>query len=189
MQKLIVFSDVHGNERIFDYLDKQYPDEVKICLGDCQLDQLFIEEHMDDYIFVRGNSDIHFRSKMNELHTYKGITILNRSSDNIVPTEIMIECENMKILVCHGHLIVKEIEDHRKEKGADLVLVGHTHHFDIQLDKKDIVRVINPGCSNAHKVRDIDANWNRKRPSYVELVLDNGKILEVEKMEFPKELD
>lgn len=188
MQKLIVFSDVHKKIEILDYLRNKYSDNVKICLGDCEMNESDYENYLDDFIFVRGNSDKHFRSEMKKTNTYEGIKVLERSSDNLVPTEMLIKCEKMKLLLCHGHMIVKNTNDYRKDKKADVLLMGHTHHFEIGLDDKDVVRVINPGCSNSRKVRDVDANWEKKPPSYIELVLDNGNIAEIAKMEYPKEL-
>lgn len=187
MQKLIVFSDVHKKVEILDYLRNKYSEDVKICLGDCEMEEEDYQKYLDDFIFVRGNSDTRFHTTYDKQNTYQGIKVLDRSSDNLVPNEMLIKCEKMKLLLCHGHMIVKDTNEYRKDKKADLLLMGHTHHFEIGLDDHDVVRVINPGCSNSRKVRDIDVNWEKKPPSYVELVLDNGEVKEISKKEYPEE--
>lgn len=187
MKKLIVFSDMHGRYDIFEYLVKTYPDEVLVCLGDCEMNQNFYEENIEKCIFVRGNSDVHYPVHQENPQKYDGIKILERSTKNLVPKEILIECEGMKILLTHGHMFVKDPNLYRQEKGADLLLKGHSHHFKIDLDDEDNARVIDPGCSNARKVRDTDSNWNRKPPSYIELILDNGNIVEVNQKYYPEE--
>lgn len=188
MQKLIVFSDIHKKVEILDYLKNKYKDDVKICLGDCEINEDQYLMYLDDFIFVHGNSDIHFKKEIDKKFEYEDIKILEKSSDNLIPDEMLIKCEKLKILLCHGHRIVKSVNEYRKDKKADLLLMGHTHHFEIGYDSKDVIRFVNPGCSNARRVRDVNVNWERNPPTYVELTLDNGEIIDVSKMEYPKKL-
>jgi len=112
--KFIVMSDTHGNTSYAEKLIKKYKNNIKkvIHLGDVVKDALYLKNRFNDIEFeiVRGNNDW--------------------TSD--FPAEKVIEVDNKKILLTHGHMYgVKHdyglLVNHAKLLRVDACLFGHTH--------------------------------------------------------------
>ena len=109
--KLLVFSDSHGSCRIMaDIIKKENPDIV-IHLGDTVRDIKAVEPLFEGvrFYYVPGNNDYGY---------------LN----NYIETEI----GEKKFFICHGHQFrvksgLHAIMEYAKQKGADILLFGHTH--------------------------------------------------------------
>lgn len=101
--------------------------DVVLHLGDNVSDVEIIKKEIGkDVIFVKGNCDIERSAKVEQL----------------------IELENKKILMTHGHEYgvkssLLNLNYRAKELGADIALYGHSHIASIE--KHDGVWFVNPG--------------------------------------------
>lgn len=110
--KILVMSDTHGHKtNIARALQKFHDVDCIIHLGDYVRDAEYIKKLIDKKVYsVKGNCDI----------------------SDIAKQEIMLTVEGKRILALHGHqLRVKDtllpLGLYAMQKGADLVLFGHTH--------------------------------------------------------------
>lgn len=111
--KILVFSDSHGYyNRILTIINKYHDIDMIIHCGDILNDCLSISKLINKKIkmfYVIGNNDY----------------------APTEPKELIIETDNKKLFVTHGHLYgVKTGLDSLRQKvkdGFDLVIYGHTH--------------------------------------------------------------
>lgn len=150
--KIIVVSDSHGADNSFiDVLEENKDATHLFFLGDGEKDfetARYYSPHLNFYA-VRGNCDLF--SDLND----QAVAVLG----------------GKKIFYTHGHLFgVKSgygyIEAKGKEKGADIVLFGHTH---IRLmEERDGIILMNPGslhsgCYGIIEIENGKINCKTKR--------------------------
>ncbi len=131
MTKLLVLSDSHRNvSAMVQACRLEKPDRI-IHLGDHFKDALELQRQFPDIPLdaVRGNCDFERE-----------------------PEEKLILVDGKKIFLCHGHQYhVKEsylsLEYAAREKGADIVLFGHTHR--ILEEQHNHLFMLNPGSIGA----------------------------------------
>ncbi|MFI3251521.1 MAG: YfcE family phosphodiesterase [bacterium] len=119
--KIIFFSDLHND---IDSLERLVSREEGIfyCLGDSELSNEQLKKY--NIISVKGNCD------------------------NIqLPNELIIEIENKKVLLTHGHMFnvkftLNNLYYHTKSSMCNIVIFGHTHR--ITKVEEDIT-MYNPG--------------------------------------------
>ncbi len=136
MKKILVLSDIHGISSRAVHALRTHPEYGTVCfLGDgIRQISLLKKEHPRTWHIVRGNCDL--------------------SSDGDYPEEALIEAEGNRIFLTHGHrYFVKRGEDHllaaAAERGADIVLYGHTHIPAAHYDAAHGVYLFNPGSIGA----------------------------------------
>ena len=129
--KILVVSDTHYSYRnLMRTVEMEDPDRI-FHLGDALGKELLIEaESGVPVTVVRGNCD----------------------SDISIPSEVIEEVGNHKALLTHGHYYgvgtsVAELDrliEAAKDKGADMVMYGHTH---VPLYEKNYkgITILNPG--------------------------------------------
>ncbi|MCL2082375.1 MAG: metallophosphoesterase [Oscillospiraceae bacterium] len=113
---ITVFSDSHGfTDTMTSVLQRNPPEAsgVFIHLGDFSRDAAVLRP-FGEVFSVRGNSDEY------------------ASHDRTIPSRLLTEYEGVKILACHGHMHgvkagLERLFSEGKEKGADVILFGHTH--------------------------------------------------------------
>lgn len=125
--KIVVVSDNHRDTvTLAQILEREKESNLWIHCGDSQFDKG--NSLLEKFTVVQGNTDHAFFQK-----------------------EQVIECENVKVLVSHGHLYhidftIDEIVASAQMQGATVALHGHTHiPRDVFVDG---VRVINPGSTS-----------------------------------------
>lgn len=146
--KLVVFSDVHGDESVVNrILDWNQDSDYFISLGDTELPQDFLLHN--DIVMIKGN--------------YRG--------DAGFVFERVLEVENLKIFMTHGHKfnVHKSLDKLAKlaiTEGYDLVLFGHTHILEtIKISK---VQFLNPGSCASPR--------NNLPPTYMILDITEGEL-------------
>ncbi len=144
--QIIVVSDSHGLVEPLQRIKEVYRDaDAFIHCGDSELDR----EHLEGFVVVNGNNDYY--------------------SD--FPNELVVDVDDYKIFVAHGHLFVrsrlveslatKAINHHCK-----LALYGHTHVFKVDTDRG--VTVVNPGSMRY--------NRDGTKPSFAVITITDGEI-------------
>lgn len=127
---IAVLSDTHKYESYIKMAAKICKDadaDIVLHLGDNVSDVEIIKKEIGkDVVFVKGNCDI----------------------DRSVKVERLIEIENKKIFMTHGHEYgvkngLLNLQYRGKELGADIVLYGHNHIASIE--KYNGIWFINPG--------------------------------------------
>lgn len=148
MKKIIVLSDSHGNVNNMIFAVRQVRPDMMIHLGDCWSDAVRLQKKYPDIPMehVPGNCDC-----------------------TLEPAERILFIEGKKVMICHGHTYhVKSgylsLELAAREKGAELVLFGHTHR--VFYDWHNHLKMFNPGS--------IGAPGFGTPPSYGVLSLDEG---------------
>ena len=146
--KLVVFSDVHGDEGIIQYiLDENKDADYVISLGDSEVEQDFLLHN--DIVMIKGNS--------------------RHDPGFVYERELVID--EVRIFMIHGH---KYGVSHGLEKlaklaiseGYDIVLYGHTH----MVDQRKIggIQFLNPGsCARPR---------NTLPPTYMILEIENKEF-------------
>lgn len=124
--KMLVVSDNHFDRDILVALDDKYYGDVDLMIhcGDSQLpasDRLF--EH---FVTVQGNNDF----------------------DDALPQMKILDQNNERILITHGHLqnvntTMTNLELLAQEQAANLVFFGHTHKLGAVMSKQRLF--LNPG--------------------------------------------
>lgn len=129
--KILVFSDSHNQIiHMQEAIQKELPDMV-IHLGDMVKDARAIEKAFPNskVIFVAGNNDFDYK----------------------VPSEMVLEIENKKFFITHGHKYnvkygLERIFYSAREKQADVLLFGHTH---LPYNSYEYgIYALNPGASS-----------------------------------------
>ena len=126
--KFLVFSDAHGNIRFLSRALQLHRDtEGVFFLGD-GLEQIepIKQQFPIPFYCVRGNCDFAIGT----------------------PTTNVLQCMEHKILYTHGHAYQvksgsERIKQAARDRGADIILFGHTHHAMTQYD--DGLYLMNPG--------------------------------------------
>lgn len=129
--KIGVISDTHGSiGRTKEALNNIKDLDLVIHLGDYVKDARELEKLLDiEIIYVRGNCDF---------------------LDSDVEDEKILEIENKKILITHGHRYdvkdgVSKIFYKGKEENVDIVLFGHSH-MSTKVESEGII-LLNPGSA------------------------------------------
>lgn len=128
--KILVISDTHGIVSTAEKIIKKYEKNISLCihLGDLVKDALYLKNrfpHMN-FEIVRGNNDF----------------------TRDFPTDKVLEIDNKRILITHGHMYsVKSTYDlivqHGKAFRVDAVFFGHTHQQEEFYS--DNILFLNPG--------------------------------------------
>lgn len=123
--KLLITSDIHGNkDKLIKLLNKHKDITHHFDAGDSQLnDDILIKYNI---ISVRGNTDY----------------------NNDLPLERIININDKKILIDHGHtlnvkLTYTRLFERAKFKQVDICIFGHTHIN--YINKIDNILFLNPG--------------------------------------------
>lgn len=152
-----VISDTHKHIHYIDKaMEKLRNVDMIIHLGDNISDVKEMEKkYKGKIISVNGNCDFNFEGK----------------------DEIIMEIENKKVLITHGHHYgVKEsllrLRYRAEEIGADLVLYGHTHIS--KIDFENGIFFVNPGSpalpkNGVNAVARIDISTGKIIPFIIEI--------------------
>ncbi len=149
--RILIVSDTHGNHRNLDrVLEKIGAIDGFLHLGDVEGDEDYFEALLKCPVhIVAGNNDFF--------------------SD--LPDEKMLQIGKYKIMMNHGHGYyvsrnTSRLKKAAKDRGADIVMYGHTHRPDI--DFEDGIITINPGSLSYPR-------QERRRPTYIMMYLrENG---------------
>ncbi len=149
--KILLVSDTHGKEETFENVLKiEKPDFL------C---------HMGD---LEGSED-HFRAI-----TRCPLAMVSGNNDfwTDLNPEVTFELHGFRIFMTHGHHYSahsgnEKLKSAGRRHGADIVLFGHTHRPTLEIDE-DII-VANPG-------RLTFPRQEKRRPSYMVLYLEKGKV-------------
>lgn len=146
MKQLIVISDSHGRNDVFDKLQQQYPQATAyLHCGDSECDQA----SLGPFISVQGNNDLYLDH----------------------PIERRLEIEGIKILIIHSHQYpiiqaLERLKDKCHREAIDLCLYGHSHIF--KVTRTDQCVLVNPGS--------IHYNRDGSEPSYAVINIDQKQI-------------
>ncbi len=125
--KILVVSDSHGKNVYLEQAYEKTQPDMLIHLGDLEGSERFIQSHVSCPVeMVAGNNDY-----FSELDGEKMITL-----------------GGYKVLLTHGHRYrvhfgTETIKDWARDKGANIVMFGHTHRP--LLDTSTDVIALNPG--------------------------------------------
>lgn len=126
--RILIVSDTHGSLRNFDeIIEREKKIDMLLHLGDIEGDDDYMEAVMACPVHVvAGNNDF-----------FSGL-----------PGELEIEVGKYKVFMTHGHGYyvsagTKRLKQAARARGADIVMYGHTHRPEIDLE--DDVITINPG--------------------------------------------
>ena len=126
--RVLIVSDTHGSVRNFDEVIEREKDiDMMLHLGDVEGDDNYMETILKCPVhIVGGNNDFFSR----------------------IPNEIEIRIGKYKVFMTHGHgyhvsTDTRRLKQAARARSADIVMYGHTHRPDIDLE--DDVIVINPG--------------------------------------------
>ena len=158
MKRLLVISDNHFQQKEFINIVNHYDDiDYYIHCGDSQWnpDNALLQH----FTVVRGNNDF-----------------------NSLPHDVLLEIENKKVLVTHGHtqyvynygdadntsgtadLVTYALQEY----GANVVLYGHTHVPEMHIDRD--VFVLNPGSTNFPR------GFQHRVQCYAIVTIDNDTV-------------
>ena len=132
--KALIFSDSHQNvgamQRI---IEKEKDISYIIHAGDVfsDVEELMMLYPRKNFIYVIGNNDLFVKDE---------------------PTERFFELFGVKIYLTHGHKEnvkygIYKLYMTAREKGADLVIFGHTHRKFIE--EEEGICLFNPGCASS----------------------------------------
>lgn len=126
--KVLIVSDTHGYDQNFEaIMDQEAPVDVLIHCGDIEGSEDYFEALAECPVYmVRGNNDFF--------------------SD--LPSEMVFELGGRRIFLSHGHCYgvsmgIEHILDEGMDRGADLIIFGHTHR-PLLMQEGDTT-VLNPG--------------------------------------------
>ncbi len=129
--RILVISDSHGrNDDVAGVIDQVGPIDMMIHCGDIT--------RGDQYICTLAACPVYMVSG-------------NNDQELDLPRERMIDLEGHRIWVVHGHLHrvhrgVDFLREAAREKGADIVMFGHTHRPYIEIDEE--MTILNPGSTS-----------------------------------------
>ena len=141
--KILVISDTHGNLKNLEFALKNFPHDKVFFLGDGYKD---LRNFGDEEIYaVKGNCDFFVSAEEDEI----------------------LEIENHKILLTHGHTYgvkytLSALFEKAEKEHFDLVCFGHTHKF-LNLEKNGVT-YLNPGslgamCENSFVILTIEKDF------------------------------
>lgn len=126
--RVLIISDTHGNHRNLDkVLEREGEFDLLLHMGDTEGGEYYIESTAGCPVYiVMGNNDFF--------------------AD--LPKEQEVEIGRYKVLMTHGHYYyvsrdTERLKNTARQRGFDIVMYGHTHRPDIDLEGD--VKVINPG--------------------------------------------
>lgn len=147
MKTIVAFSDSHG-----------FPLPAK-------LDAV---AHEADYVFFLGDGI----SGLGDIMLHKGLHAVRGNCDgyNGFPDEELVEVENVKILLTHGHNHHVKRDKlslflRAQELGANIALYGHTHFA--EEEEQDGILLLNPGAISSPMLG---------APSYAYIVVNGSKF-------------
>ena len=149
--KILLVSDTHGrNLNLEEALELEKPDFL------CHMGDV---EGAEDYIRLIADCPLAMVAGNNDFWT------------DLNP-EVILELQGFRILMTHGHYYYahsgnEELKAVGRKEGADIVLFGHTHRPTLEFDE-DII-VANPGSLTYPR-------QEKRRPSYMVLYLEKGKV-------------
>lgn len=150
--KILVVSDSHGRNVYLEKVLETVEPDMLIHLGDLEGSEIFIQNKVSCPVeMVSGNNDY-----FSDLEREKLITI-----------------GRYKVLLTHGHRYrvhfgTETIKDWARQRGADIVMFGHTHMP--LLDTSTDVTALNPGSISQPRQEG-------RIPTYAIVELDrNGEI-------------
>ncbi len=146
MKKIVVISDTHNNIRA---LEKIYP----------VLKESDMVIHCGD-----GAGDLKYFPDIKEVHFVRG------NCDGLNGDELLLNVEDRKILIVHGHNFgvkstLSRLAEYAKQKGADTVFYGHNHRA--EFNEIDGITLINPGNLSKYSVNH----------SYCYVVINGKKLV------------
>ena len=149
-KKIVLVSDNHFDKEVLKRIVRDNPDaDYFLHCGDSEMNY----DEMGPFASVRGNNDY----------------------DREFPNEKLMQIENLRILMLHGHRYVSYFSNYglieiAQERQADVVFYGHTHVF---ADFKECgIHFINPGSSAYPR--------DGQGPCYA-IVLINGNSVSVQR--------
>lgn len=156
--KILIVSDTHGSHRNLEkVIERTEGIDLLIHLGDTEGKEDYIEALADCPAYIiSGNNDFF--------------------SD--LPREKEFVLEGKSIFITHGHPYYVSMGEERlrkaaKDKGADIVMYGHTHKPSYSVE--DGIMVLNPG-SIAYP------RQSGRKPTYMVMEIEEGKEAEVQLM-------
>lgn len=126
--RILIVSDTHGSLRNFDeVIEREKGIDMMLHLGDVEGDDDYMENVMNCPVHIVGGNNDYFSG---------------------LPGEIEIRIGTYKVFMTHGHgyhvsMDTRRLKQAARTRGADIVMYGHTHRPDIDLE--DSVIAINPG--------------------------------------------
>lgn len=126
--KILIVSDTHGSLHNFDtVIEREKEVDMLLHLGDVEGDDDYMETVMDCPVHIVGGNNDYFSR---------------------LPGEMEIRIGSHKVFLTHGHgyhvsVDTRRLKQAARARGADIVMYGHTHRPEIDLE--DDVKVINPG--------------------------------------------
>lgn len=126
--RILIISDTHGKHGGLDkVLAREKNIDMCLHMGDVEEGDIYIEAVLNcpSYI-VAGNNDFYGN----------------------LPREEVIQIGKYKVWMIHGHMYyvslnTRRLKEAARERGVDIVMYGHTHRPDIDIEE-DLI-VLNPG--------------------------------------------
>lgn len=135
MKTFVILSDTHRNTAPYQKLATVFAEsDYIIHLGDMMSDaKELVQAYPEKTYVVAGNNDF-----------FGG------------ESEFVIEAEQRRIFLCHGHRYgvkrgTERLAEAAKERLCDIALYGHTHEPDVH--EENGVLLINPGCMTRYSAR------------------------------------
>lgn len=126
--RILIISDTHGSHRGYDKVIEQAGKvDLLLHMGDVEGGEYYIEQTAGCPVyFVSGNNDWYSE----------------------LPEEQVLQIGKYKVLMTHGHgyyvsMDTRRLKKKAAERGIQIVMYGHTHRPDIDLEG-DVI-AINPG--------------------------------------------
>lgn len=126
--RILIVSDTHGKRGSLNkVLEREKQIDMFLHLGDVEDDDIYIEAVLKCPVhIVAGNNDFYGQ----------------------LPKEEMLQIGKYKVWMTHGHtyyvsLNTRRLKEAARERGVDIVMYGHTHRPDIDIE--DDLIVLNPG--------------------------------------------
>lgn len=152
--KILIISDTHGNHKNLDkVLEREKGIDMLLHMGDVEEGDTYLEAVLDCPIhIVAGNNDFY----------------------SYLPREKELQLGTYQIWMTHGHtyyvsMNTRRLKQAARERKKDIVMYGHTHRPDIDIEE-DLI-VINPGSltyprqegrKGTYIIMEIDADGQAK---------------------------
>lgn len=144
--KVLIISDSHGQDRhVAMALDREWPFDVMIHLGDFQEDE-------DEFAMILAGEDV-------PLYMVKG----NCDFWSNVPSERILALEGHRILMTHGHRMrvdygTRELARCALDNRCSIAMYGHTHRPDLD-DTTPGLLILNPGSISFPRQRGRERSY------------------------------
>jgi len=144
--EIVIISDNHGKIDVLKEILQRHPEaDAYIHCGDSELS----EEYLGPFLSVEGNNDVFYD----------------------YPEYRVIQIEDLKILIIHGHQYITSsrkagLVKKAKSLGCSMVCYGHTHIFDVDLVEG--ISLLNPGS--------LRYNRDGSKTSYMVLYRKNQEV-------------